>query len=111
MLALAIVLAQSQPTTEAQVFGPILGYFMASGVAGIVIVLAMLGKIDLRPSTTQAQLAEYKKLNADLLKAGAEQIEVSNATVAGLQAMTAEVAATRTELTALRIELARRGSP
>jgi len=113
VLALAIVLAQSQPTTEAQVFGPIIGYFMASGVAGLIIILAMIGRIDLRPTTTQAQLVEYKALNTSLVAAlTSEMVPTQKATVTALQVTAGELAAVRSELTALRLEVAKlRGGP
>lgn len=101
----AIVFAQTPQAVDP--FGPSIQYILSFGTLGAVVVGAILGRVDLRPSVMRAMYEDQKAMNLVLVATLDGNVPVMEASVRALKAATDEQATMRQEFNALRLELAR----
>lgn len=110
LILLAVLFAQSAGVAPSDPLGPLFDYLLSFGVLGAVVVAAMFGRLDLRPSVMRQLYEDQRTMNASLVAGLNEQVlPAMNATTNALEAATLQLAAQGSEIAALRLEMARRG--
>lgn len=112
LIALFAYFAQVAPSAPSDPFGPVVDYLLSFGILGAIVVGAMFGRVDLRPSAMRQLYEDQKQLNRGLVAGMNDQVMPAlESSSAAVHAAVGEIALLRTEVANLRLEVARLKGP